>query len=53
MLPIEIFEPTRRFEEFTVEQSKKGLRDNLDTLEEVQKFVRITGGAIKRRIKIR
>ena len=53
MIPVEIQESSRRFQNFVAEDSNEERRMNLDLLDEVREEARVKAEAVKRRIERR
>lgn len=53
MILVEVLEKSPRFQNFIPEESNKGIRTNLDLLEEVHDRAHLHSEALKRRVKLR
>jgi len=53
MIPVEVAENTKRIRSFVAMAFKIGLRANLDTIEEVREWARISRETVKRRLERR
>ncbi|XP_068486954.1 uncharacterized protein [Phaseolus vulgaris] len=53
MIPIEIQESSPRFQNFMMEESDKGRKENLNLLDKVREQARVRAEALKRRVELK